>query len=133
MTGESGRNNQALSEAFIQCANEAAEYFSEERCHILELSNGPGDNAASVARARVAPGTTTAWHRVRGTVERYVILEGTGRVEVGAALVESVHPGDVVVIPADEPQRITNTGDSVLSFLCICTPRFAWSNYQRLE
>jgi mannose-6-phosphate isomerase-like protein (cupin superfamily) len=133
VSGEPGSNDPVLTEACIQRPDEAAEYFSEERCHILELSNGPGDSAASVARARVAPDTTTAWHRVRGTVERYVILEGTGRVEVGAALVELVQPGDVVVIPADEPQRITNTGDSVLSFLCICTPRFTWSNYQRLE
>jgi hypothetical protein len=58
--------------------DETTEYFSEERCHILELANSPADGAASVARARVTPGSTTAWHRVRGTVERYVILEGTG-------------------------------------------------------
>lgn len=30
-----------------------------------------------------APGVTTRWHRVKGTSERYVILEGKGRVEVG--------------------------------------------------
>ena len=111
----------------------ALEYWSDERCHILELSNSTEDEAASVARARVDPGTTTAWHRVRGTVERYVILEGTGRVELGNAFVQNVEPGDVVLIPAGERQRIANTGETVLSFLCICTPRFAWHNYQRLE
>ena len=113
--------------------DETAEYFSEERCHILELANHEADGAASIARARVVPGATTVWHRVRGTVERYVILQGTGRVEVGAALVENVGPGDVVLIPADERQRITNTGTTELKFLCICSPRFEWRNYERLE
>jgi mannose-6-phosphate isomerase-like protein (cupin superfamily) len=104
----------------------SAEYFTEERCHILELSNSADDPQASVARARVAPGITTVWHRVRHTVERYVILEGVGQVEVGDKLVEMVRPGDVVVIPANQRQRITNTGDEMLTFLCICTPRFSW-------
>ena len=117
----------------VQRAAAQAEYFSEERCHILELSNNATDGAASIARARVAPGTTTAWHRVLGTVERYVILTGAGRVEVGEGLVQDVAPGDVVLIPADERQRIANTGSTELTFLCICTPRFEWRNYERLE
>ena len=120
-------------EPAILRAEPTAEYFSEERCHILELSNSAADGAASVARARVAPGATTAWHRVRGTVERYVVLAGTGRVEVGDALVNDVGAGDVVLIPADMRQRISNTGDADLTFLCICTPRFEWRNYERLE
>jgi mannose-6-phosphate isomerase-like protein (cupin superfamily) len=117
----------------LKRADQSSEYLTEERCHILELSNSGDDPEASVARARVAPGVTTVWHRVRDTVERYVILEGVGRVEVGDSLVEMVRPGDVVVIPADERQRITNTGETMLTFLCVCTPRFSWSNYQRLE
>ncbi len=120
-------------QAGVKRPDETAEYFTEERCHILELSNSADDVDASIARARVAPGATTAWHRVRNTVERYLIVEGTGRVEIGDYLIEIVRPGDLVVIPADEPQRITNTGDSMLTFVCICTPRFDWSNYDRLE
>ena len=120
-------------DAHVARHDESKERFTEERCHILELANSAADGATSVARARVAPGTTTAWHRVRGTVERYVILEGAGRVEVGDALVDDVGPGDVVLIPADERQRITNTGSTQLKFLCICSPRFEWRNYERLE
>ena len=119
--------------ATLKQPDEQAEYFTEERCHILEISNSPDDPGASVARARVDPGTTTAWHRVTQTVERYVILEGVGLVEVGDSLKEMVKAGDAVVIPANERQRITNTGDTMLVFLCICTPRFCWSNYRRLE
>ena len=62
------------------------EFFTPEGCYILELSNSAEDPAASIARARVTPGATTRWHRVRDTVERYVILEGEGRVEVGGLL-----------------------------------------------
>lgn len=120
-------------EPLVKQCDETLEYFSEEGCHILELSNSTADEDASVARARVDPGTTTAWHQLRGTVERYVILEGTGRVELGASLIQTVNPGDVVLIPAGERQRIANTGETALFFLCICTPRFTWDNYERLE
>ena len=44
------------------------------------MSNDDSDPELSIARARVEPGATTKWHRVRDTVERYVILDGQGRV-----------------------------------------------------
>lgn len=112
---------------------ESAEYFTDERCHILELSNRPDDPAVSIARARVEPGITTAKHRVAGTIERYVILEGSGRVSVEGLVEQAVGPGDVVVIPAGVTQSVANTGDGDLLFLCICTPRFEWDNYESLE
>ena len=101
------------------------EFFTPEGCYILELSNSAEDPAASIARARVAPGATTRWHRVRDTVERYIILEGEGHVEVGGLLPREVNPGDVVLIPPDCRQRITNTGARDLVFFCVCTPRFS--------
>ncbi len=63
-------------------ANPGAEFDTPEQCWILELSNSAADPQLSIARARVAPGVTTHWHRLRGIAERYVIVEGTGRVEV---------------------------------------------------
>jgi quercetin dioxygenase-like cupin family protein len=65
---------------------------TSERCRIVEVSNSEDDPDVSVARARVAPGVVTRWHRVAGTAERYVILEGTGRVEVGGYVREVVSP-----------------------------------------
>jgi len=59
------------------------EYYFAEGCFITEAWNAPADEAVSVARARVEPGVTTRWHRLHGVTERYVILEGRGRVEVG--------------------------------------------------
>src|SRR6187431_786356 len=87
-----------------------AEYFTPEQCYINELSNSSEDPEVSIARARVVPGVTTHWHSVAATAERYVILEGNGRVEVGEVGPRNVGPGDVVLIPPGFRQRITNTG-----------------------
>jgi mannose-6-phosphate isomerase-like protein (cupin superfamily) len=107
-----------------------AEFYIAEGCFIIELSNTPEDAAVSIARARVEPGVTTRWHRVKGTVERYVILEGKGRVEVGDLLPQEVGPGDVVLIPPSCRQRIANIGSGDLIFLAICTPRFVPEAYE---
>lgn len=109
------------------------EYFTEERCHITELSNSADDPEMSVALARVEPGVTTRWHRVAGTAERYVIVEGRGSMEVGELPAQLVVPGDVVLIPPGTRQRIANVADVDLVFLAICTPRFRQDNYEDLE
>jgi mannose-6-phosphate isomerase-like protein (cupin superfamily) len=109
------------------------EFFTPEQCYIIEVSNGADDEAASIARARVAPGVTTHWHRVKDTAERYVILEGRGRVEVGELPPQDVKPGDVVLIPPSVRQRITNTGEKDLIFLAVCTPRFRNEAYEDLQ
>jgi mannose-6-phosphate isomerase-like protein (cupin superfamily) len=103
-----------------------------EGCSILELSNSADDPDLSIARARVPPGVTTRWHRVRNTAERYVILEGRGRAEIGGLAPQEVGPGDVVLIPPSTRQRIANTGPGDLVFLAICTPRFTQGAYEDL-
>lgn len=113
--------------------NPAAEFFTPELCAINELSNSTNDPALSIARARVAPGVTTRWHRLKDTAERYVILEGRGRVEVGDLPPQEVGPGDVVLIPPLCRQRIANTGGTDLVFLALCTPRFRPECYEDVE
>lgn len=107
------------------------EFWFDEGCHIVEIHNGAFDEGCSIARARVAPGVTTALHVLDGTLERYVILEGEAAVEVGGTAPATVRPLDVVSIPAGATQRITNTGTGDLVFLCVCTPRFRRSNYRQ--
>jgi mannose-6-phosphate isomerase-like protein (cupin superfamily) len=109
------------------------EYFTDELCHINELSNHDGDADVSVAQARVTPGTTTRLHRLKDTTERYVILEGQGVVEIGDLPATTVTRGDVVLIPPMCPQRITNTGSGELLFLAICSPRFRQECYEDIE
>ena len=104
---------------------------TEERCLILESWNDESDPAVSIARARVAPGATTQLHSL-DVDERYVIVAGGGEVEVGDLPAAAVEPGDVVVIPAGAPQRITNNRDEDLVFYCICTPRFRPDGYVAL-
>ncbi len=109
------------------------EFYTAERCYITELCNTPDDPDASVARARVKPGVTTRWHRLRGTAERYYIVSGQGLVEVGALSPRAVNAGDIVLIPSMCRQRITNTGVEDLVFLAICTPRFSNDAYEDIE
>jgi mannose-6-phosphate isomerase-like protein (cupin superfamily) len=109
------------------------EFHTDEKCFIIEMLNTSGDETCSIARARVEPGVTTCLHAVRGTVERYVILEGEGEVEIDGAPFVKVRPLDVVHIPAGISQRIRNTGQTDLVFLAICTPRFRQDAYVDLE
>jgi mannose-6-phosphate isomerase-like protein (cupin superfamily) len=111
----------------------AGDFFTPELCFINELSNSANDSELSIARARVAPLVTTRWHRLKETTERYVIIEGRGRVEVGELPAQEVGPGDVVLIPPLCRQRIANLGDHDLVFLAICTPRFRPEAYEDIE
>ena len=109
------------------------EYYFEEGCFITELHNTPEDPAVSVARARVEPGRTTRWHRLAAIRERYLILAGSGLVEIGDAPPRPVGPGETVQIPPGCRQRIANTGAIDLIFLAVCTPRFTAAAYSDLE
>jgi mannose-6-phosphate isomerase-like protein (cupin superfamily) len=117
--------------AAVRRANDAVEFDTAERCSILEVANDADDPACSIARARVAPGVTTEWHWLDGIDERYVIVSGLGRVEIGDLPPTDVGPGDVVRIPANVRQRITNGGDDGLVFYAICTPRFVQNAYRQ--
>ena len=111
----------------------STEYETPERCRILKIWDDDRDAAVSVARATVQPGITTQPHRLRGVVERYLIIQGNGVVTVGGMAPKHVGPGDVVVIPAGTSQHIRNAGETDLVFYCICTPRFSPDCYESLE
>lgn len=117
----------------IRPLDPAAEFYTEEKCHVLELSDFADDPDCSIARARVEPGVTTRLHRLNGVAERYVILEGRGRAEIGGLPPQDVGPGDVVLIPPGTSQRIANAGKTDLVFLAICTPRFRRETYEDVE
>ena len=103
----------------------SSEFYTPEKCYIVEISNTADDPDLSIARARVKPGVTTRWHRLSSTGERYYILKGRGRVEVGNLPAQEVNPGDIAIIPPMCRQRITNIGTKDLIFLALCTPRFS--------
>ena len=105
------------------------EYYFKEGCYIDEILNTPDDPAVSIARVRVLPGTKTLWHRLKGTTERYLVLEGAGLAETGDSDQRVMGPGDTLTILPGTPQRMTNNGSCDLVFLAVCTPRFEEANY----
>jgi len=117
----------------IKKYTENKEFYIEEGCYITELSNSTSDPGLSIARARVEVGVTTHMHKLLNTIERYVILEGEGLVEVGEDAAKKITANDVVLIPAECAQRITNIGSNDLIFLVLCTPRFINACYQAMH
>ena len=116
----------------VRVFNPDIEFFLEEGCHIIELHNCADDVACSIARALLEPGKTTELHCLQDIVERYIIISGRGEVEIDRQRPVRVAAMDVVVIPAAVPQRIRNTADTDLVFLCICSPRFESEKYRQL-
>lgn len=117
----------------IQHMDIKKEFLIPEGCYIIELVNATHDPEMSIAQARVEPKVTTQWHALKGTVERYIVTAGEGVVEIGDLPPTLVKAGDVVVIPADCRQRITNTGQEDLTFWCVCTPPFQEGIYEIME
>jgi mannose-6-phosphate isomerase-like protein (cupin superfamily) len=109
-----------------------AEFATSERCFITEYLNRPTLPSVSLARARVAPGVTTALHAV--TIDEWYLVQcGEGLMSLGGLEPFSVGPGDTVHIPPGCAQNITNTGGTDLLFLCVCVPRFTPGCYRSLE
>jgi mannose-6-phosphate isomerase-like protein (cupin superfamily) len=77
----------------------------------------------SLAEARLPPGRSTAPHHHVQAEEIYYVLEGAGRMRIGDDT-RPVGPGDAVAIPPGAVHQITNTGPTVLRFLCCCAPAY---------
>ena len=113
--------------------NKAAEFPTGERCHIIEILSQSANKPFSIARARVEPGVTTQLHALEGIDEAYYILSGKAQVEIDGLSQGILNEGDIVSIPKNLSQRVTNIGENDLIFLCICSPPFEESKYRNLE
>ena len=111
---------------------EQKEFWIRERCFIREIVNTKEIPEFSLCETRVEPGVTTELHSL-DVKEWYIMLRGTGLMEVDGKPGIEVGPGDVVEIPANIAQRITNTGTSDLYLQCVCKPRFRPDGYKTLE
>jgi mannose-6-phosphate isomerase-like protein (cupin superfamily) len=119
------RNGEILQPKIVK-ANSPNEYLTPERCYIAENF---GDKDVSIARATVKPGVTTRAHHLDKIQEIYIITAGEGKVAFSGLEPATVSVGDVIVIPAGASQKITNTGQTDLTFYCVCTPRFTEACY----
>ena len=108
------------------------EIWTSERCFISEWLNDPAYPELSIARCRVEPGATTQNHAL-SVHEVYVIEAGSGLMMLGDEPPFAVSAGSIVTIPKHIAQCIHNTGESDLTFLCVCTPRFSQECYTSLE
>jgi len=109
------------------------EFYTDERCYIVELLNDEASPQMSMARCRVLPGVITQLHALEGTQETYFIEQGSGVMDDGKGDLIEVGVGDSVKIGRNCPQRIRNTGDNDLVFLVVCQPRFVPKCYRNLE
>jgi mannose-6-phosphate isomerase-like protein (cupin superfamily) len=119
-------------QAAIRLLADHPEYWFDEGCHIVEVSNHSDDPGVSIARARVPCGGITRWHRLHDIAERYLVVSGRGRVEVGELGAREIGPGDVVLIPAGVRQRVACVGEADLVFFAVCTPRFRVEAYEEM-
>lgn len=106
------------------------EIYSEEKCFITEILNSEDYPDVSVAQVTVKVGVTTVLHKLIETDEKYYILKGIGEMEIDGKIVGNVQSGEMIIIPRNITQRIKNIGSDDLVFLCICTPRFEFNNYE---
>ncbi|MBF0286750.1 MAG: cupin domain-containing protein [SAR324 cluster bacterium] len=74
----------------------------------------------SLAHAKVSPGKSSVDHKLK-TSEVYYILEGKGIMYIDGKAAE-VAAGATIYIPPGAVQRIHNTENSELMFLCIVDP-----------
>lgn len=75
----------------------------------------------SLAEARLPVAAATQPHFHPRAEEIYFLLEGSGRMRIEGD-VREVRPGDAIAIPPGQRHQITNTGQTVLKFLCCCAP-----------
>jgi len=88
----------------------------------VALSARDGAPTMALRVFEVAPGGHTPLHRHPYEHEIYV-LNGAGTVWRDGQEAP-LHPGDVLLIPADEPHQFKNTGAGTFQFICLIPVQF---------
>jgi mannose-6-phosphate isomerase-like protein (cupin superfamily) len=87
------------------------------------LDAAGGARNQSLAEAELLPGQATQRHYHPRTEEIYVLLEGSGEMEVDGER-SRVGPGDAILIPSGARHQIRAGSDGV-RFLCCCAPPYS--------
>jgi mannose-6-phosphate isomerase-like protein (cupin superfamily) len=109
----------------IQNLHVVASFTTKDGSEIRELlaHRNSGIQNQSLAEASLPAGAITTAHYHPKTEEIYYILQGQGRMRIGAETAD-VGPGDAIAIPPGKTHQIQNTGDMTLTFLCCCAPGY---------
>lgn len=81
--------------------------------------------AHSLAQVVIPPGSASRKHYHPVAEESYLILSGTGDLQLDDEIA-SLHPGDCVIIPPGCIHQIANHGPGDLVLLAVCAP--AWTS-----
>jgi len=113
----------------IQNINRVPAFTTKDGSEIRELLayRNSSIRNQSLAEARLAPGCSTEAHHHVAAEEIYYVLEGRALVRLGQETYP-VGPGDAIAIRTGTVHQITNTGPTILKFLCCCAPAYEHSD-----
>ncbi|HEV2801974.1 MAG TPA: cupin domain-containing protein [Pyrinomonadaceae bacterium] len=83
----------------------------------------------SLAEEVLPAGSAVGRHHHLQTEEIYYLLEGRGRMTVGAETRE-VAAGDAILIPRGMTHTLENTGDAPLRLLLVCGPAYSREDHR---
>ena len=89
---------------------------------LLDAAHGAANQ--SLAEAWLEPGQATQRHYHGASEELYVLLDGSGEMEVDGER-RRVGPGDAILIPPGAWHQIRAEEGAPLRFLCCCAPPYA--------
>ena len=89
---------------------------------LLDAENGTAKQ--SLAEAELRPGQATERHYHARSEELYVLLEGSGEMEIDGERA-SVGPGQAILISPGARHQIRASGAGPLRFLCCCAPPYS--------
>ena len=108
----------------VRSRHDAAPFTTKDGSTIRVLLDADAGAAnQSLAEAELAPGQATERHYHARSEELYVVLAGSGEMELDGQR-RHVAPGDAVLIPPGARHQIRADGDP-LRFLCCCAPPYA--------
>jgi mannose-6-phosphate isomerase-like protein (cupin superfamily) len=89
---------------------------------LLDAEHGAANQ--SLAEAWLEPGQATQRHYHAASEELYVLLDGSGEMEVDGER-RHVGVGDAVLIPPGAWHQIRASAEAPLRFLCCCAPPYS--------
>jgi mannose-6-phosphate isomerase-like protein (cupin superfamily) len=119
---------------FVRDFRTCREITSRDGCRLRQLFNPLEDDLElgySFAIARLNPGESASLHRLKSS-EVYYILTGRGELDIDQDTVQ-VQPGQAIYVPPGAKQRIRNTGQDELGFICIVDPAWRTEDEEIIE
>ena len=105
----------------LQSLDRVEPFTTKDGSTIRELHH---TSVQSLAEAALEPGQATQRHYHERTEEIYFVTKGSGELEVDGEI-QTVRPGDAILIPAGVWHTLANDGTSELLILCMCSPPYS--------